>query len=289
MQPPLFWISACLNDEIVELLRTTEISQGSGCPVLDCHIGWDGHIYNAVLKVYRPNFDCSSSLGPVATAEKHAMALTEFAHAAIPVPRLLGFAIRDDQAALLMEKIVSVPWQATSRVLAARSLAALHRLSQNTISAKLANLISQSAPNRLRALNSIQSLTATLDAQAPQWRQFHAQLAEQADALLENGEPVSALRSLVHGDYFSANLICREEGVCIIDWDLLAAGDPMWDLGFLIGADEDVPPHEVQAVIATYRQDCPVDMATLTWLKQCWDVCWELRRICCSASPRPSR
>jgi aminoglycoside phosphotransferase (APT) family kinase protein len=49
--------------------------------------------------------------------------------------------------------------------------------------------------------------------------------------------PTSKRKTLVHGDYFSANILSVRDGLKIIDWETFGWGDPMWDLGFLIGAD----------------------------------------------------
>ena len=55
------------------------------------------------------------------------------------------------------------------------------------------------------------------------------------------GGPKAPVRTLVHGDYFSANILPVEDGLCVIDWETFGRGDPMWDLGFLLGADPGLP------------------------------------------------
>jgi aminoglycoside phosphotransferase (APT) family kinase protein len=97
--------------------------------------------------------------------------------------------------------------------------------------------------------------------------------------LLESGEPRSDMRTLVHGDFFSANLLPGSDGLSIIDWEMLALGDPMWDLGFLIGADRGLPSREVDRVIATYGSQRPVDRPVLLWHKKCWDAYWGLKDL----------
>jgi aminoglycoside phosphotransferase (APT) family kinase protein len=51
---------------------------------------------------------------------------------------------------------------------------------------------------------------------------------------LEDNRPASARCTLVHGDFRNGNLIIGPDGVrAVIDWELVHAGDPMEDLGWL--------------------------------------------------------
>ena len=78
------------------------------------------------------------------------------------------------------------------------------------------------------------------------------------------------MEALVHGDYFSGNLLAGDAGLKIVDWDLLALGDPMWDLGFLVGADEDLGEKEAAEVVAAYSRVAPVDKEVVSWHRRCW-------------------
>lgn len=49
----------------------------------------------------------------------------------------------------------------------------------------------------------------------------------------------------------------------------------MWDLGFLIGADRNLPHDEVDSVIESYATHAHIDMPNLMWHKQRWDAFWK--------------
>ena len=87
------------------------------------------------------------------------------------------------------------------------------------------------------------------------------------------------MEALVHGDYFSGNLLASEEGLKIVDWDYLALGDPMWDLGFLVGADRGVGEEEAAGVVAAYSRVAPVDREVVCWHRRCWRAFWKLREL----------
>ncbi|MEJ2130693.1 MAG: phosphotransferase, partial [Gammaproteobacteria bacterium] len=78
------------------------------------------------------------------------------------------------------------------------------------------------------------------------WRATHGDLADECDALIRTRDPDALATTLVHGDYFRSNLIAADGDVHVVDWDLLALGDPMWDLAFLVSAEPDVPPGDVE-------------------------------------------
>jgi aminoglycoside phosphotransferase (APT) family kinase protein len=51
---------------------------------------------------------------------------------------------------------------------------------------------------------------------------------------LEQNQPESSRRTVVHGDFRHGNLIVGPEGIrAVLDWELLHLGDPMEDLGWL--------------------------------------------------------
>jgi thiamine kinase-like enzyme len=164
----------------------------------------------------------------------------------VPTPRLLGYRTRGEEAAVVCEKVERTAWEPDSRRTAARLLARLHILEEGRLSEELRALVRRSDPRENRTTG---------------------------------GEfPRAAVRTLVHGDFFSANILPSAEGLRIIDWETFGVGDPMWDLGFLIGADGDLPPAEVEAVVAEYAQDAPVDRACLKWHQERWEQWWQQRK-----------
>jgi aminoglycoside phosphotransferase (APT) family kinase protein len=84
---------------------------------------------------------------------------------------------------------------------------------------------------------------------------------------------------LVHGDYFSANLLSTKDGLVIVDWETLAVGDPMGDLGWLVGADQDVSEPDVESVTKAYASVSSVDEQRLGWWRRCWAAFWRLRDL----------
>jgi len=199
-----------------------------------------------VLKVYAPGFDDYSRLGPVDKARKQALALMELPTFGVPTPRCLGLAVEGGEAALVMERMVALPFTRAHRVEAARVLARLHSVEIRDFSHDLADLASRSTPNRGR-------------------------IGEAPD------QPPLREIALQHGDYFSVNLAATAEGLRVLDWDLLALGDPMWDLGFLLSADRGVEEQEAAAVIAAYRDLHPINDNRLAWQRRCWETFWQLR------------
>jgi hypothetical protein len=164
----------------------------------------------------------------------------------IPTPRVLGYAEGKDSAAVVTESIVPVKWTPRVRIQAASVLARIHTLEENALSEPLRELARISDPRETR----------TTGGQGPK----------------------APDRTLVHGDYFSANILPVEDGLCVIDWETFGWGDPMWDLGFLIGADPGLPDDEVEAVIAQYGSSAPVDRQRLMWHKRRWADILEKRR-----------
>jgi len=89
--------------------------------------------------------------------------------------------------------------------------------------------------------------------------------------------PKATHRTLVHGDYFSVNILPAAGGIRNIDWETFGWRDPMWELGFLIGADRDLQQDEVEAVIAEYQRHAPVHRECLTWHQRHWADFWRTR------------
>lgn len=265
------WLTDCLPGQDVALLQATDVSGGSGCGVWDCRALLDSVVQDCVLKLYEPGFDDYARLGPLRTARKYVQAIQELPAFSINAPKLAGTAFRPGQAAVLTHKIQAEPWNEDTRLQAARTLARLHNVQPGALSDEFGALVRQSTPNRQRILLGVQNFCAQLDHAA------RPELAMQAQDLLAGQEPRSAMTTLVHGDYFSNNLLLARGELYVIDWDLLALGDPTWDLGFLVGADRDLGQKEVDAVVAAYGQLRPVDAPTLAWHQRCWRLFWELR------------
>ncbi len=270
------WIVDCLKSQDVALLKAADVSGGSGCGVWDCRTFLDGVVQTFVLKVYQPGFDDYSRLGPLKTARKYIHALEELPAFSICTPKMAGSAFKPDQAAVLTHKVLREPWNRDTRIEAAKTLGRLHNVQLGDLSDEFGALVRQSTPNRQRVFIGVQNFCSLLDQKAPTWRAEKPELYAQAQEMLESQEPRSEMTTLVHGDYFSANLLLEKDNLHVIDWDLLALGDPTWDLGFLIGADKNLEQKEVDAVIEAYSQLRPVDVETLTWRQQCWRLFWEL-------------
>jgi len=89
-----------------------------------------------------------------------------------------------------------------------------------------------------------------------------ARISDPREYRITGGRPDS--KTLVHGDYFSANILPVTGGLRIIDWETFGWGDPMWDLGYLVGADRNLPEYEVEAVVTEYEKLAPVNREHLT-------------------------
>ena len=144
----------------------------------------------------------------------------------VPTPTMSGHASKGEMAAIVYEKVQARPWTATTGLKAAESLARLHRIAISEVGDELAGLVRSSAPNRDRTLNGVKDYR-DLEESASNWRTEYLGLAGEIEWLVAGGEPQSGMESLVHGDYFSRNLLPSDEGLKIVDWDCLALGDPM--------------------------------------------------------------
>ncbi|MCY3735351.1 MAG: phosphotransferase [Gemmatimonadaceae bacterium] len=250
----------------------------SGCGVWSCDVELDGLPRQVILKVYQAGFADGSGLGPGGAARKSALALSELRRFGVPTPRLIGHASRGDMAAIVYQKVQARPWTATTRLEAAEALAKLHMIPISEIGDELACLVRSSVPNRDRTLNGLKDYR-DLEESASEWWAEYPELRGEIEWLRAGGEPQSARGALVHGDYFSGNLLASDAGLKIVDWDLLALGDPMWDLGFLVGADREVGEEEAAGVVAAYSRMAPVDRAVVSWHRRCWRAFWKLREL----------
>ena len=238
------WLAACAPQSAIQLASARPVKRGPAREVWACSWTETQPDYTGFLTIFKPgSFDSvNTSLSPHQAVEKCVLAMTELPALGIATPPVLGHAQIDDQAALLSALVEPQRWTPESRVLAARVLAHLHGLQEASLSPRLRLLVRQSDPRESR----------TTGGQAPAAR----------------------YRTLVHGDYFSANLLQRPEGICVLDWETFGWGDPMWDLGFLIGADRDLSTGEVEATIAAYSSSAPLDRHQLDWHRRRWEQSW---------------
>lgn len=242
------WVDECLSSNHCSALKhACNIKKNNVREVWDCIVDIDGDESSVVLIVFRdgPLDQVNTSLQAHDAAAKCALACTEFSAFDIPTPIMLGQAQRDQAAAFVCYRVDAVPWEPRVRLQAAKALSRLYRLDISRLSSQLATIVRRSDPRAER----------TTGGQAPE----------------------SGMQTLVHGDYFSANILPLADGLCIIDWETLALGDPMWDLGFLIGADRDLTHDEVESVIMEYERGAPVDRECLMWHKHRWDDFWNKR------------
>jgi aminoglycoside phosphotransferase (APT) family kinase protein len=113
--------------------------------------------------------------------------------------------------------------------LAARSLAALHRLSPVDLGVADEPVTAPGAEVD-KWCRTLETVDAAL---VPGWQQV-------ADALRASTPPAIA-PAIVHGDFRLGNLLADEHGItAIIDWEIWSIGDPRVDVGwFLINSDPD--------------------------------------------------
>ncbi len=263
-------ISKSLGLEIDSLLEIHEIRDRAGREIIDCLNRVGSEAEKCILKVYHKDCDDDSELGVFKLAKKTHLASRNLAVYSIKIPKVFGSYMSNDFSCVVMERLQQTHWEPGTRVEAAGILARLHSISLETLSDELQGLIRDSKPNRDRGRLGVIGRSKYLDKKYPQWRGRHLRLSKSVDRIIKSVEPVSSMTTLVHGDYFSVNLISTADGLYVIDWDLLALGDPMWDLGFLVGADEGLTEKESEEVIQAYRQTRPIDADVLHWQMECW-------------------
>ena len=241
------WLAACLPHAPTTPGSVRNLRKGEEREVWACEFEVEGIATAAILTIFKAGSfqSVNTSLPPGPTAQKCALAMIELPALGIPAPRVLGHAVGTEAAAVVTERVVPVAWTPRVRIQAASVLARIHTLKEDALSEPLRELARISNPRETRT-------TGGLGPKAP-------------------------VRTLVHGDYFSANLLPVEDGLCVIDWETFGWGDPMWDLGFLIGADPGLPDGEVEAVIAQYGSSAPVDRGRLMWHRRRWADYWRER------------
>jgi fructosamine-3-kinase len=274
-----YYISGCLGLEVHSVLEMRELRNRSGREVLDCTYQVGGITERHILKVYHQGFDDDSESGVINVARKAQLSSLELAARAIRIPKVFGSYLSEDLACILMERLEETGWEAETRVAAAGILARLHNVPLDSLSKDFQKLITDSKPNRDRGRPGVVARSQFLDKIHSGWRTRYPELSRNVTAIVESAEPLSSMTTLVHGDYFSVNLIPTVNSLYVIDWDLLAMGDPMWDLGFLLGADSGVSEEEIQATIRAYQRTRPIDEDALRWQMTCWRSLLELGKV----------
>lgn len=265
-----YFISNSLGLEINSVVELIEIKDKVGREVLDCLYRVGDSTERRILKVYHKGFDDDSELGVVNVARKVHLASVELAAHSIKMPRVFGSYLSDEISCIVMEKLEQVEWDVGTRVEAAVILARLHNIYLDSLSGDFQKLIYNSKPNKDRGRLGVIGHSHFLDKNHPYWRKEYPDLSKSVTEIAESVEPVSSMTTLVHGDYFSVNLIPTLDSLYIIDWDLLALGDPMWDLGMLVGADAGISDKEIDDVIRAYQHTRPIDEDVLSWQIACW-------------------
>jgi len=238
------WLDNCVPHHPVCLKAARNLRTQIEREVWDCRCQADAGQLDAILVVFKPGSlkAVNTNLPPELVSEKCFLTMMELPALGIPTPTALGCAVAGREAAVLYKKVERTEWVSGTRVIAAGVLARLHNLREAHLSRRLQELVRLSDPREYR----------TTGGRAPRGKKS----------------------TLVHGDYFSKNILPVAGGLCIVDWETLARGDPMWDLAFLIGADRDLTDEEVEAVIAEYASGATVDRDRLMWHKREWSAFW---------------
>lgn len=253
------WLSECMPHRIVRLNTARNLKSGQEREVWDCTFSIDEAKSAAILTVFKPGTldSVNTNLPPEKAAQKCVLAMTELPALGISTPHVLGLATVDRKAAMLCGKIERTDWSSGVRIEAARILARIHNLQESSFSKRLQELVQISDPREYR--------------------------------ITEGKAPRSEFKRMVHGDYFSVNILPTTNGLRIIDWETFGRGDPMWDLGFLIGADRGLPEDEIEAVITEYEKAMPVNREILGWHRQWWAEYWEKRNKLSNKRLQPTR
>jgi 5-methylthioribose kinase len=272
-------LKKCLDTDGVIIDKAEPVKSGSGCDVIDCGVSVDGRPSEGILKIYHEGYDDYSEIGVMRTARKNVLAAKELNTGVIHIPTVTGYYLEEKTSAILSEKLITSVWRPETRIKAAKTLGLFHNIALKSLSNDLQKEITDSRPNKDRIRNGVLHFPEALDEKTPEWRNMYPELSRDADELKNTEEPVSAMKTLVHGDFFSLNILFTEDKLYIIDWDLLASGDPMWDLGFLVGAEKNLGQEEVEDIIEEYGKYREVDDAVLAWHIRCWKTYFKLREL----------
>ncbi|NOY54835.1 MAG: aminoglycoside phosphotransferase family protein [Actinobacteria bacterium] len=263
-------------DPECDVTAIVQVGRGSGCSVSRCRVHTRAGEKDVHIKIYERGMDDYSRLGPVDTAKKQFLALVELPRFGIRVPQVIGMKASAGEAAIVVETVGGGEWAHSARLRAAGTLSRLHQIRPADLSEDLQALVGRSCPNRNRVARGVAEYWGQLNRQHPGWHLERADLARKAGGVLASEEPVCSSPTLVHGDFFSRNLV-TDGDVVVIDWDLLALGDPMWDLGHLLCADRCVAEDERREVLASYGTGAA--QAGLRWHEAAWAAFWDLRDL----------
>jgi aminoglycoside phosphotransferase (APT) family kinase protein len=244
------WLKNCLGDEI-SLQSARNLKHTETRRIWDCEIS--GQTERVILAEFLngPLEHTNASLPPAETVKKCALASAELSRLGIPAAVALGTGGGESGAAIVWEYITTLEWTANDRINASSVLARLHTTPLDSLSSGLLDLVIQSDPRPSRTEGSIERLTTKLDQTSATWRTEHPSIADEVARIADQaGRERQSGNVLVHGDYFSANILPTDDGIRIIDWETFGLGDPEWDLGFLVGADP-VKDDEFDAVVHT--------------------------------------
>jgi hypothetical protein len=274
------WLIKCLKTADLQIHYAVLLRKSAGREVWDCLTQSRGIETAVTLTIFHAGdlAKQNTNLEPVLCAKKCAWAMQQLRDLNIATPRCSDPIIDGEEAAIAVQKITSEKFSQRSRIIAAQNLARLHSLSVEKLSPELRELVDRSDPKASRTYAGLKSYTEKLDKRSPQWRDINPLLAEAAENFALGTPPDSGRRTLVHGDYFSSNIIATVDGIRIIDWETFAIGDPMWDLAFLVGADE-IGPAETEGTIQAYAALAPMRRGVLDWHMESWRTGWGLRDL----------
>jgi aminoglycoside phosphotransferase (APT) family kinase protein len=128
---------------------------------------------------------------------------------------------------------------------------------------------------------------------------------------LDANRPARWTPGIMHGDYHMANLLYRFDGpqvAAIVDWEMVTIGDPLLDLGWLVGTGRDEDGKGVgvggaaaaapgmpkpSELVARYAEGSTRDLSAVTWyaVMACYKLGIVLEgthaRACAGKAPKP--
>lgn len=199
------------------------------------------------VSIFKPGNKKSvnTNLHPQYAAEKCYLAQKELSNIGIPTAKPIGIARWNKQACLVSVWIQEAKREPGWRIMAAKTLALLHSTPVTALSKRLRLLIRMSDPRMERTTQGL--------------------------------APRPVCTCLVHGDYFSKNILSTGGQIFVIDWETVGMGDPMWDLGFLLGADRGLSQMDRELALEAYQLTASVDFKCLDWHVNHWNEFWKRR------------
>lgn len=209
------------------------------------------------LVVKRPLTRLSVPMEWLADTDRAVAEATAMRRAAELAPAVVD--LDRDTPAIVMEYVSGITWkdQLMSGCVDPATAATAGRLLARTHALDPAGLRD---PKRLEELRL-----------GPYLRTAAQRLPEHADALNTIADRLARGSScLVHGDYSPKNLLVDGERVTVLDWEVAHAGDPMFDIGFLlthlICKAIVMPQHRdalhrcADAFLEAYRESAPTEL-----------------------------